>query len=317
MLHSVVLMVMAVVLGIGAGCTPRAVEEYSRLDQEGEKPNRAEEGPAAATNTLVALLNRPPILSWASETITARCMRRKGFAYPSPPARRRRTQPLTLAGRPLAIDSARKDGYGFFEAAASPRERFLSKLPSNLRQAVRTALEPRGYSRISINLYGEYRVSAARHGCIADGRRAVYGSVRNFLILWYGPQVIRAQIQPYFREAARTANVRIAASSYASCMRTAGFRAATPRDAWETASARFGHDGAKVSLAERNMAMADARCQARSRIFETMSHSLEESARAILQQRAGQLEMMTEVQRSSVFRASAVVRTPREATSSP
>jgi hypothetical protein len=131
------------------------------------------------------------------------------------------------------------------------------------------------------------------------------------------PQVIRAEIQPSFREAARTANVRIAASSYASCMRAAGFRSATPRDAWEKASARFAHDGAKVSAAERSMAMSDARCQARSRIFEAVSRSLEESARAILQQRAGQLEMMSEIERSSVFRASAVVRTPREASSSP
>jgi hypothetical protein len=315
MLHSIPVIVVAVVLGAGAGCTPLANEEPAPPGQEQDNQSSVEDGLSGTTDTLVALLNRPSLLSWASETITARCMRRAGFDHPAPPAPRR-MQPLTLAGRPLAFDIARTEGYGLVEAAASPRERFLSELPSNLRSAARVALEPPARRATSITLFGEYRVSAARHGCIADGRHAIYGSVRNYLILWYGPQVIRAQIQPLFREAARTADVRIAASAYSRCMRAAGFRAASPRDAWERASARFANDGAKVSRAERGMAMADARCQARSRIFETLSHSLEQAASAILLRRAGALEAMTEIERSSVLRASAVVRIAREATSS-
>jgi hypothetical protein len=285
-------------------------------------PRDASHGEAETDQTppgrlLVALLNHPPELIRAQELVTARCMRRRGFQYPLPSRAPKTKGRVTLAGEPLAIPVARREGYGFSRGPQSDQTRFLRNLAPGRRAAARASLEPPGspMTRVVIN---SFRATAARRGCVAEGRKRVYGSVRGFLLLWYGPQVARNAVEKYFTPAIRTPEVEDAASSYSRCMSAAGFETPTPRAAWRLARQRFGHGSTRVTSKERQMATADARCQKSSMIYETISRAMALAGRKVLAGYADRFETMRALMRSSISRAASILHgRGEEAGSSP
>ena len=290
-------MVILIAAALSGACTQGAERSRTTTNDEGQGP----------TAMLLALLNPPPVLSQAEQIVTARCMRREGFRYPLPAARPDFDTPTTLAGQPLAIETARLEGYGFSQMRDDDVQKFLSRLGPKRRARAREALEPARGSTVSVTFAGSYEVSAGRHGCVAEGRIATYGSVRKFLVVWYGPQVIQTQIQTYIEEAVRAREVVEGTALYSACMQAAGFPAASPRDAWQAARDRFARASGNVSVAQRRMAMADAECQARSQIYQRTSRALAKVGRDVIRRSSARLQMMMDIERSSVPRAEAIV----------
>jgi hypothetical protein len=258
---------------------------------------------SAPARTLVALLSRPTILTHAQKLVTARCMRRRGYSYPKPEVPDPRGL-MTLAGPPLTLASARREGYDFGRDSPSREELYFTNLPPEIRHSAQVALAPPRSASVTVTI-GSFEASAARRGCVAEGRRRVYGSVRNFLETWYGPQVVFERLAPLYEQAVDTPEVGQAVSSYSACMLSSGYPASDPGTAWETARTLFGHDA--VSRRQRAMAIADARCQEISNVYETISHSFAWQGRKVLSRQAATLERWMQIQRLAFLRAFAIV----------
>jgi hypothetical protein len=288
---------LAVTIGFAVGRKP-FTDEATQVGQEEWR------GP---TRSLIELLNRPPVLTQAEELVTGKCMRRKGFRYPLRLDPLGPDRPRTLAGEPLTVAVAGREGYEFSGGGPSPRQTFLQRLPPELEAKARDALVPSGSPRVGVRLLGSWEVDAAQRGCVAKGRREVYGSVRNFLILWYGPQVIGSMIDRYLVDAIDAPKVAEATSSYSRCMREGGFDVATPRAAWRLARQDFDHGGDRVTSGEKRMATLDARCQKSSRIYGTLSRELADAASEVLEGHAARIARMRVMMRSSIRRAAMIL----------
>jgi hypothetical protein len=130
----------------------------------------------------------------------------------------------------------------------------------------------------------------------------VYGSVRNYLRLFYYPQ----QLAGFGDEAQRSPAVRDALSRYAACMREAGYEIASPSQAADLAELRFGGTrpaGSEPSEEERAMAVADARCQEASRLYPALDAALVRAASAWLNDHEGEILALADVQRAALARA--------------
>lgn len=222
---------------------------------------------------LTRLLRSPPPLQRAENLITARCLERKGLRYRSPVRAHDPRAPMTLVGRPLSVSFARLHGYGFSWGDVRP-----AAPSTGTRDEVLRALAPPGARQVRVRLPGEYIATHVRRGCVARARLMIYGSLENYLALVYVPQGIRREVLAYLDAALRRDDVQEAASAYASCMHREGHVADTPRAAWLIAWQLFGDEQA-VSMEQRRMAVADARCQARSAIYPAISVGLAQEGR--------------------------------------
>lgn len=152
---------------------------------------------------------------------------------------------------------------------------------------------------VTVLLPDGQKASASLRGCIARGRAAVYGSVRNFLRMFYLPQGIRA----FGQDALTELRVRAALEEYSQCMVTQGFGVRSPSDSSELAQQRFGGRSGPPSRAEIKMAFRDARCQERSAFLDVLDEALLETAAAWLQGNEAELQLLAELQRDSEDRA--------------
>jgi nitroreductase len=291
-----------VAASVNTGCT-RGSEPHTSADTDARFGRSTPE--LASARTLVALLSRPAILTHAQRLVTARCMRRRGFPYPLPEGPDRAPSQLTLAGPPLTLAAARTHGYDFGRDSPSREELFLTNLPPQVRHSVDAALEPPRGASVEVTI-GSFKASAARRGCVAEGRRRVYGSVRSFLLTWYGPQVILGRLRPFYERALRAPEVGLAISAYSACMHSAGYPASDPGTAWRTARRLFGLDQG-VTRRERAMAAADSGCQQVSSVYETISHAFAESGRQVLSRKVATLQRWIQIQRRALLWASVIV----------
>lgn len=294
---------MAFVAALIAG----ACTEHLRRTVERPAARVQRISPVAIAQRLVSLLNPPAILGWAEEAAVAACVRRRGLPYDVGPYVPDIRAPVTLAGRPLSVRYARRFGYG--SSAAVARGVKQGTRGESLGAEMRRALEPAGAPRVRVRLPGGYVASAARHGCIAEARRTVYGSVRDFLLVTYGPQIVRLRLLAHLEEALQTPRVRQAAADYAACMARAGYRIRTPRAASRIGARRFGGDP-DVSPAERRLAVADATCQEHSQVYGAISLALTDLGEDVLVRRGPFVERLVEVVRAAVSRAGRIAGWP-------
>ncbi len=285
-------MLMAAVFAgtfVAMGCT----EDLSRLAEPVHRSSRSWEAVL-----LTELLRLPAPLQRAENLVTARCMRRKGLFYRSAVRAHEPRAPATLAGRPLGLEFARTHGYGFLWGAPMGS----SVGSGNMRPEVLRALEPRDSPRVRVRLAGGYIVTHARRGCVARARIIVYGSLRHYAALTYVPQGIRLRLLEQLDAALLTGRVQEAVSTYAACMRSAGYPAETPRDAWLVARRRFGEES-EVSAAQRRMAVADARCQTESAIYGEISRGLAREGRRVLLENRARLRRLMRLRWAALARA--------------
>jgi hypothetical protein len=118
----------------------------------------------------------------------------------------------------------------------------------------------------------------------------------------YVPQGIRLRLLERLDAALLMDEVQEALSAYAACMRSAGYPAETPRDAWLVARRRFG-EGSEVSVAQRRMAVADARCQQESAIYGEISRGLAQEGRRVLLENRARLRRLMRLRSAALARA--------------
>ncbi len=273
----------------------------------------------------VNLFEQPVQLPWAAAKATAACMAEHGFEYPPYTVFDSTEEPGTqsisaFAARPLTLQEAQRDGCGDritrggdgdVVFATEAVHDYLQTLPPAERKRYWQAQEPNDNEYVQYELNGGTVASVATEGCIAEGRKAVYGSVENALRL----QEFGNEILPFTSEAVESDEVQDAADEYAGCMEAEGYQVATPGQALQQATERFagGLDGvapAKASPAERSMAVADAICQQRSSINAVMEDQLFVAASDWLNENEGQILGYAELQRDALKRAQRILAAP-------
>lgn len=250
---------------------------------------------------LVEVVAPPGVLARAERTVVEDCMRREGFEYEAPDTSTPHNGTMTLVGRSLSVEAARRDGYGFarMDSRVEPP---LRQIDPRLRVQARFALEPPDSPRTYVALLGGREASAANDGCVAAGREAVYGSLADYLGLVYSPQLIRLEVLDKYEEAIRQPEVEAARVGYVDCMEQAGFHVTDPRDAWLQARTEFGKEP-RVSSSQRRMSVADASCQTQTEVYEVASESLAIEARQTLIENAELIWTLGVIQRESFMRA--------------
>lgn len=263
-------------------------------------------------DALKQLANPSPTLGFARSKLTARCMGKHGFRYYYPNyGVNTSSQTSNLPGI-VEVDPLDAQGRGYGLAIGFPR----GPNPDELQDRYSASLSPADRKRYDIALWGtggaavhlripQGTVSVATSGCFARAARALYGSIKDFLMadsLWQG-------LYTFQRAAWSDPQARAAAAAYAACMTENGYRVQTPRDAVALAQKRFGSRAidAPPSTAEIRQAEADARCQATSSIVSKYETALIESASYWIESNRTALLKVALGQRQALDRAAAVI----------
>lgn len=275
--------------------------------------------PAVKAATL-SLFNEPVQLPWAQAKVTAACMAEHGFEYPPYAAFSSTAEPaavsLSAFGAPLTLQEAQRHGYGdriprdgdgSAQLATDAVQDYLRTLPPEKRKEYWQAAEPDGSEFVSYELADGAVASVAKEGCVAEGRKAIYGSVANALrITQFSNEMLS-----FSTEAVESAKVKDALAVYAGCMDAEGYDVATPGQARTEAFKRFaGDDGvapASVTLEERSMAVADAVCQKRSDINAVLDEQILIAASEFLNENEGQILGYGDLQQNALERAQHVL----------
>lgn len=221
-----------------------------------------------AAELLASFFSHSRVLELARTDLAARCLGSRGID----PRRYRDQATEYILDRPpgrgpsglvsaLDPEVARRQGYPRRPSPASTTAPGAAD-----DQVVAEALSPSSSTTVEIDIPGVGIVGAKVEGCIAEANSELYGSVQNWLIL---DQYVPATIRSFADDALSSDAVEAATRSYVSCMDLAGFDTANPAVSAERASNLWGSRTAEEepSSEELLMAIADARCQAESRIF--------------------------------------------------
>jgi len=271
----------------------------------------------AVKAAIVSLAEGSADLEWAEAKATAECMAGAGFRYPpyevfqpSPGA----TGRFGGFQSQLTVEEAQAHGYeGRItmkgEARLDPSAA-LNAYVSTLTEADRARywqlLNGQDSPTVSLRLPDGAEVAASSRGCVAQARKEVYGSVLNYLRLFYFPQ----QVNQFGEQAESDPAVRRALERYASCMRGAGYDVGSPADATRLAQERFGSTrapGSPPTDAERAMGVADARCQAASSVHRALDAALISAASAWLNQHEGEILALADIRRRAMVRAKRIL----------
>lgn len=259
-------------------------------------------------------LMRPPVQLAAAEAVaTARCMERRGFRYPTAaamvPIRAVTPRRLGGLGRPLQVEEAESEGYGFritprpgTDPTDQVQSHYISSLSPSEREDYHRALAPEGGLSVQVELPAGMVVGAAAAGCVAWAREVVYGSVETYLRLAYVANEV-----PHVADAAIAhGRVRAALRAYATCMAGKGIPVKTPMLAVQLAEQRFGGTrpaAGPVSEEEREMAVADAICQQNTGINEAIDDAVVETAASWINGEASRLLGLAAQQHQALERA--------------
>jgi hypothetical protein len=213
---------------------------------------------------------------------------------------------------PLDVSAAQLRGYGP-EIGSSPGatdpetalQEYLAGLTAN-QQATFTSAEHGDGREVTITTPDGVVASAAADGCIADARKAVYGSVEDFLRLQYQPQAVYSLVSGV----ENTPEVQAAAQEYSQLMAQSGYDLANPAEARVLARQNFGSRGMNdpASDEERAMAVADAKAQKASQVYEVLAEAAVAKAADWLVRNEALLVELAEIQAASLERAGAIIR---------
>lgn len=200
----------------------------------------------------------------AVDTVDNNCLRDHGLHPPAVTPRRASTS-VNLSGVIGVFDSVS-------DARANSYSRFVGRAKLPGRPAV--VSEP-DYDRIEFGLdvkpvhfraSSSVNLSAVPSGCFGKSIEAVYGSMRNYLIV--------TSLQPVMAEqpvASEDLLVPIY-SDYSSCMRRAGYVTASLRDTLSLVTSKYPSSNG-AAPGERSLAVADATCQQQVHLLERCNNA--------------------------------------------
>lgn len=230
------------------------------------------------------LVDRPAVLDEAENRLTARCMDQAGMTYPQVPAPRddRPMIGLLRGAEPLRAEVVREHGYPnrWMTRTRVPKkgpvETYADSLPPDTRERFYHVLRGKDGNDVRVVLPGDFEVAASSSGCVGSARRRLYGSVENYLTVYYIPELVQRQASA----ADEDPDVRAAYAAFARCMATKDYDTATPADAVALAATYYpdGRRG-RAGTDERTLALADAECQTGVRLRERRAAAADRLAR--------------------------------------
>jgi len=237
-----------------------------------------------AADRFLQLVDRPTVLDEAESRLIGQCMNQAGLAYPQVPVPHddRQVTGLLKGPAPLRAEVVREHGYPdkWMNSAQVPEkgpvETYADSLPADAKEHFYYVLRGEGGNDVRISLPGDFEVAASSSGCVGRARRQLYGSVDNYLTVFYLPELVQRRTSA----ADEDPDVRVAYVAFAHCMSTKGYRTATPADAVALAKTRY-PDGRREHAddKEKTLALADAECQTAVRLYERRAAAVDRVAR--------------------------------------
>ncbi|WP_330176608.1 hypothetical protein OG875_25770 [Streptomyces sp. NBC_01498] len=263
---------------------------------------------AAVPDRFRQLVDRPAVLDETENRLIARCMEQAGLGYPKVPAPRddRPMSGLLRGATPLHAETARQHGYPdrwmtrARDPGKGPVDRYADSLPADTRERFHRLLLGEGGNDVRVVLPGNFEVAAASSGCVGSARRRLYGSVENYLTVYYLPELVQRQASA----ADEDPDVRDAHAAFARCMAAKGYDTATPDDAVALAATYYpdGRRG-RAGADEKTLAAGDAECQTTVRLRERRAAAVDRLARRWLADNEAAVSRTYEVLRSALAEA--------------
>jgi hypothetical protein len=310
------LALLGVALLLAAGC---ARQEAGGLGDDGGSVAL----PARQTNATVArqLTSKDRALLYLTEEkLVARCMGNKGFRYSATPIP---TSELREASTPRWYGNddevvARQQGYGVSsgrratalgvaDRAQDPNARLVQRLPPADQQRYTEALFGRVQDYQQVALPNGKRMSVSVSGCVADARRQLYGDVREYLRLTHVVTNLGAEV---YRLVVADSRYLHALDAWRGCMRQRGYGYDSPGAAVEAIGALAGASAASRAAArgtEVRVAVADARCAARSRLVAVANELDRKYDARVAHEQAGAILALQRLRAAALERAKALI----------
>lgn len=228
---------------------------------------------------------QPSELGLAEAAALQLCLRGKGFDPPPP-------RPFVggVANVPRPVPDGGYDRW----VDPDPTDAYRETLPPDRQQVFDRAMNDATGPQAEVTMPSGRAMQAPERGCVADARRAVHGSVRNWLTLAYLPQELNATAADLHEHLAETD------ARYRSCMHDRGQRVEFPQDPITLAE--------RLPKAERAvLADADRACQRQTQVVERYLDALGGESRQWAQANADVLTAAANTTRESLARARAVL----------
>jgi hypothetical protein len=247
-------------------------------------------------NTL-QLLNLDPAIDAAEQALTRDCLAHRGLDMPVVPVFVRPEIGITGMA-PFTELEARQ--FGFALRVPHPRVEPLKQSGTNNQERARShdALFGSGLHRVS----GPLGSVASADGCLAEARRELFGSVRNYLdVTWFVNEVRHHQFGW-----TRDQRARLAARRYLACIAMRGYALSSFGEAYRIAARRFSGVGARPEQ-QRAMALAEASCQRKSRVWPIWDSMALERLAPWLQRQAHRIEALLDLADEAAARAHTIL----------
>jgi hypothetical protein len=218
---------------------------------------------AAVNSALQELINQPDDLGAAHKRAQEDCLRRARFDVPrsTPTAGGKRATFVGVDGLFASRDEAKALGYGATIRETASHDAFEDSLSAAERERFTRVADGDDSESVEYTLSSGAKIARTADGCRAEADKAVYGSVKNGLVLDNFINEILAEAGSMTGDA-NTIMVT-GFTRYAPCMRKNGY-SLVGFDAGKVAEKRFGQYrlyGERPSAAEQAMAAHDFDCQ--------------------------------------------------------
>lgn len=258
---------------------------------------------ASAVGDLGSISLQYDLLTTARDKVDRRCLQSGG--YGSGPSQS--VDVLLPSGNVAGIEDifnsitqARSEGYGLALAPADAPD------TSNSARSNRLLYEQLEYGSGSQSITYEapsgVRLSATAGGCFGKSARAIFGTIKDFLV-WSSVRNVLGAQRPV-----RPAQIKQHLEEYSVCMLAKNIRTTSPTGTRKLAASRFGpRDLREVSAAERAFAVVDAECQFKSRLRTSIQSVWVASNTSWINENAEWLSAVETIRRSAVSRSRSVL----------
>ena len=256
---------IALILGATAGCSKQS---------QGLDASSNEQIAAGLTDSLQRRQDDWSLQRVQQELIR-RCMQKSKLLYYVTSAGPYPTQTLLTDD---TFTGVTPQGYGLYlheiaqhvgvpdgQQATSKQDAYQRSLPAAQQAQYTKAFFGSDSSRQSLRLPGGGEVSFPAEGCLAEALTQIYGNVKKQAELEAIPQIVRAQMNA--KIGSDTA-YRSAADAWRTCMQARGFNYKSPSDAINQLQSDYARAASpeQVLPKERNVAQADASCDAKTQL---------------------------------------------------
>ena len=183
-------------------------------------------------------------------------------------------------------------------------EAHTETLSPDARTTYYRVLRGDGPNDVRLVLPDDFEVAASSAGCMGKARQQLYGSVSNFLTVFYLPELV----QRLSTGADDDPDVLAAVAGYAKCMTTHGYSTATPAEALALAKSYY-PDGHRETAGtdEKTLALADTGCRTDLRVHERQAEAADRIALKWLAENEKAVSDAHAAQQAAVAQARAVI----------